>query len=135
MELAICAEDGPILLERFELEPASRPLNSMARLGDFLYFGAFYICRVGAPTTVWATLEDELALLAQRHTQPDPPPNQIEGGTGGAIWGVSRLPAHGLIVRAVAKTHRAIAAALPCFWRHAKQTLYGVEPVLPRKLY
>lgn len=124
MQLEICAEGVPILLEGFELEPEKRPLHSAARLGEFLYFGAFYACRVGVAESRWIDLVAELETTAQELTCPQT-----------AIWGVSRLPAHGLVVRTVAMGQQTITQGQISFWRKAKHALYGIDAVPPRKLY
>ena len=51
------------------------------------------------------------------------------------IWGLTRLPAHGLVVRALSQNSRDIARGLVEFWRVAKRALYGQEAVVPRKIY
>jgi urease accessory protein len=124
LDLDIIAAGLPVLSERALLEPAFRPLTSPARLGPYGYFGAFYICRAGVEPATWLCLEEELAALAECRTAYDQ-----------AIWGVSALAAHGLVVRAVATTARRITSTLPDFWRTAKRRLYQTEPILPRKVY
>ena len=55
--------------------------------------------------------------------------------SGKIVWGVSVLPAHGLVVRAVAVNGREIAPGMFQLWRDAKRQLYGREAVMPRKIY
>ncbi|MEX1018368.1 MAG: urease accessory protein UreD [Litorilinea sp.] len=129
VDLEIATAGVPILVEAYALEPDKRPLTSPARLGDYPYFTTFYICRVGVAPAVWTTLETELGALAQHHTRPD------HTGPDSVLWGVSRLAAHGLVIRALAKRHQPLAATLPKFWQHAKAALYGRAAILPRKLY
>jgi urease accessory protein len=124
VELEISACDQPILLEHFVLEPAQRPLSSLARLGSYHYVGAFYLCRAGVEPDKWLALEQELDVLARSLNQADM-----------GLWGVSTLPAHGLVVRVVAMHQRIIANALLRFWSKAKSFLYQMPAIAPRKLY
>jgi urease accessory protein len=123
-KLDIKAENRPIAIERAKLEPALRPLTSPVRLGDHVYFATFYICRVGLDPSRWEELESQLASKALDLTHPE-----------SVLWGVSRLPAHGLTVRALSRSSRAIVQNLPTFWKAAKMALYGESAEMPRKLY
>ena len=124
MSLKISVQGKPIALEHLKLEPASRPLSSLARLGPYRYFCSFYICKNGVDAKVWQDLEKLLCEVAQQLSSPD----EIS-------WGVSTLVAHGVVVRAVSKEGRAIATGLPAFWKAAKLALYEREATLPRKVY
>ncbi len=124
LHLDIAAAGQPIVLERLRLQPAVHPLTSMARMGAYRYFGAFYICRVGVPPAQWLALESELMALAQRLTQPN-----------SVLWGVSTMPAHGLTIRALSLTNRAINEGFLQFWQQAKVALYGRNAIPPRKVY
>lgn len=124
IETTLLAVGLPIASERFKLEPKHTPLISAARLGHFRYHTSFFICRVGLPALKWHQLEQTLAELAQRSTQPDE-----------IVWGVSTLVAHGLLVRAVSKRGYDIAPGLLAFWQEAKRALYAEEAVPPRKIY
>ena len=122
--LQIAAQGRSIAIENLRLEPHCRTLSSLARLGPYDHFGSFYICRMGLDTACWSRLEAELGELAQELSRP-----------GELLWGVSRLVAHGLVVRVVSRRGRDIPPGLLAFWRVAKQALYGEEPVPPRKIY
>ncbi len=124
MSLKIAAQGKLIAIEHFKLEPASRPLSSLTRLGPYRYFCSFYICKVGIHTRIWQSLERLLGEIAQQLSCPHD-----------VSWGVSTLVAHGLVVRAVSKEGRTIATGLPAFWKAAKLALYGREATLPRKIY
>ena len=113
----------PFAIEHSDLNPPLRPLNSPARFGSHRYLSSFYICRAGATDAIWSTLEKQLLDVAERLSSPV------------IIWGLTRLPAHGLVVRALSQNGRDIASGLVAFWRVAKQTLYGREAVVPRKIY
>jgi urease accessory protein len=113
-----------LALERIRLEPKLRPLTSPARLGPYRYFSTFYICRVGLEASRWRTLENELSEIALQLTRP-----------GESLWGVSTLPAHGLVVRVLCQRGREIAPGLLAFWKAAKLSLYGQVATPPRKIY
>jgi urease accessory protein len=117
------AEGIPIALEHSQLDPVARPLASPARMGPYRYFSSLYVCRVGTAESRWRALEKQLRELAGRLSSPV------------IIWGLGRLPAHGLVVRALSQNGRDIPGGLISFWRVAKQALYGQDAVIPRKIY
>jgi urease accessory protein len=117
------AEGVPIALDHSHLDPVARPLGSPARLGPYRYFSSFYVCHVGAGESTWRGLEKQLRELAGTLSSPV------------IIWGLGRLPAHGLVVRALSQNGRDISSGLVSFWRVAKQALYGQDAVIPRKIY
>lgn len=122
--LDLTARGLPLARERVELEPERRPLQSPVRLGPYLYFATFYVCRVGLPESRWLELEAELAEAARSLSK-----------RGALLWGVSALPAHGLVVRALGMKGRDITRGLLDFWRAAKSALYAEAAVPPRKVY
>jgi urease accessory protein len=124
LKLDVSAAGVPIAQERIKLEPGRRPLSSPARLGHYHYFATFYICRMGFDIAWWLKLESELQELARRLTRP----REI-------VWGVSTLPAHGLVVRALSVKGVAVAPGLFAFWHAARMRLYGQAAVPPRKVY
>lgn len=117
------AAGSPIAIERMDLDPLARPLCSSARLGPYRYFSSFYICRAGTDGNTWRVLETSLRAIAQQLSSPV------------IIWGLSTLPAHGIVVRALSLNGREIGSGLVAFWRVAKQMLYGRDAVIPRKIY
>lgn len=120
----ITALGKPLAIERMRIEPQHQAPSSSLRLGSFLYFCSFYICKVGLEATRWLHLEQQLQALAQEMSRP-----------AEISWGVSTLVAHGLLVRAVSRQGRDIATGLLAFWRAAKRLLYGQEAIPPRKIY
>jgi urease accessory protein len=134
LALELCAGGEMVALERMELEPAMRPLTSPLRWGLFRYMATLYICRVGVPASQWVELENELATLVQSHAD-----GQKIAPTAacpqGAVWGVSTLAAHGVVVRALGVNGRQLQAGLVSCWARAKERLYGRAAHLPRKLY
>jgi urease accessory protein len=124
IQLDLTVDGRPVALERLRLEPALRPLNTVARLGPYRYLTSFYICRPGLEGAAWLRLEATLLEVARELSRP-----------GDVVWGVSTLSAHGLIVRGLSQTHPAIATGLLAFWQPAKQALYGRAAVPPRKVY
>jgi len=113
----------PVAIERNDLDPIARPLQSSARMGPYRFFSTFYVCRAGASETALRALEKDLAAAAGQLSSPV------------IIWGLGRLPAHGLVVRALSRNGRDIAEGLVTFWRVAKHALYGEVAVIPRKIY
>lgn len=124
LSFEIWAGERPLALERMELEPARADPADPLRFGPYGYLASCHICQVGLEPGRWLALAERLALVAQELTAP-----------GAAVWGVSPLAAHGLVVRGLASTQRALADQLPAFWRIAKQELRGSPLSIPRKLY
>jgi urease accessory protein len=112
-----------IAVERVRLEPRNRELASLARLGAYRTWATFYICRVGLKATEWLEIESELREILQMLNRRED-----------ALWGISTLAAHGLMVRCVAKRGRDVLPGLQEVWRAAKWRLYGREALLPRKV-
>lgn len=121
--LHLSAQGKPLAIERFTLEPRCRRLSSLARLGSYLYFCSFYVCRVGLEAACWSRLERELSVLAQQLTRP-----------AETSWAVSTLVADGLVIRALSRQGREIATGLMVFWRAAKLALYQRQAIAPRKV-
>lgn len=113
-----------VALERFTLEPSAASPASAARLAGADYFGSFFVCRAGIERARWSALEADIDALAA----------QIEAH-GDARVGCSTLPAHGVVVRALAPSRRAIAAAFDRVWRVAKRELYDEDVDPPRKAH
>ena len=124
LHTTIHAGETPLAIERACLQPGVPPLDAPLRLGRYACFATFYACKVGEPAQAWAELEQQLGAVALQHTCP-----------GETIWGVSTLPAHGVVVRGLGCTQRTLAAGLPLFWSAARRVLVGEDGVLPRKLY
>ena len=120
----IAADGTPVALERIDLEPARRPLDSPLRLGPYRYLSSFYVCRAGVEPRRWLELEATLSELARRLSS-----------AGRVLWGVSALRAHGLLVRALGVKGWDIQTGLPDFWQAAKSYLYGRAATPPRKVY
>lgn len=124
LESEICAQGVPLAMERFQLEPARRRLDSLARLACHRYLTTFFICKAGHPVEPWRTLEQELAGIASRLTRP----HEVR-------WGVSALARHGIVIRGMSRGARSAWPGLDEFWRAAKRRLLGEEAVWPRKIY
>lgn len=124
LESTIVAKHKPIAIERFQLEPRTRSLAAVARLGLYCFFSTFYICRVGVDASRWSLLERQLSELALEMTRIDE-----------VLWGVSMLVSDGLVVRCLSREGRHNAPGLLTFWQVAKRELYGQDAVLPRKVY
>lgn len=115
--------DALIFQERICLEPALRPLSEPARLGPYRYFCSFVVAKVGEDARTWLDLESRL------HEQTR------EWSLGDASWGVSTLPAHGLILRGLGVNARDLLPGLQAYWQTAKRALYGIDAIVPRKVY
>ena len=123
-QLEIVACGLPIATENSRIEPARKPPHSPVRLDRFTHLTNFYICRQGVAPREWLHYEETLNGLAAGMMRP-----------GEAIWGATALASDGLVVRGLSNSGRNIPAALLCFWRAAKQLLYGQDPVVPRKIH
>ena len=123
LKMDIAALGRPIAAERVRLEPQSRAMDSLARLGPYRTWATFYICREGLDAKTWLALERELREVAEKTTRP-----------GDALWGFSTLVSHGLAVRCVARHGRDALPGLHMLWRAAKLRLYNREAVPPRKV-
>jgi len=123
MKTDIFVLGSPIAIERVRVEPRLYAIASPARLGKYRYWASFYICRVGPEPSAWLALEERLRDVA-RELSP----------AADALWGISTLPAHGIICRCLSVCGRDALAGLHKLWRAAKFTLYGTEPIPPRKV-
>lgn len=123
MKTSISAFDNPIAIERVRVAPKTYPVSSPARLGKHRYWATFYICRVGLETGKWRALEHQLREAAHESSL-----------TADMLWGISTLPAHGIVCRCLAVCGRDVLACLNKLWRAAKLSLYGTEAIPPRKV-
>jgi urease accessory protein len=121
-ETAIHAYDGPVASERYSLSPSLHDITSPARMGPFQYSATMYVCRADASSR-WLKLERELSERARDLSGPE------------ARWGVSSLIRHGLVVRGLARHAHQISQALAVLWQLAKQSVWGRDALLPRKIY
>jgi urease accessory protein len=112
-----------VAAERSRLEPQKRGLAAVGRLGAYRTWASFYVCRVGVEAAEWLETEKELRGILG-----------LLGRRGDALWGVSTLPGHGLIVRCAAKRGRDVLPGLHAVWSAAKWRLYGRAAVVPRKV-
>jgi urease accessory protein len=123
MKTDIAALGQPIASERVRIEPRKRSTQSFGRLGPYRTWATFCIVQVGRSAAEWLALEHELrerALPLTKH--------------GETLWGISALPAHGLMVRCVAVNGRHVLPGLQTLCQTAKQRLYGRDAVPPRKV-
>jgi urease accessory protein len=119
----VVAEGRLVGAERMRLEPKKRRLASIGRLGGYRTWSTFYICRVGIGAAEWMEIESELrGVLSSLNRCED------------ALWGISSLVAHGLVVRCAAKRGRDVLPGLQEVWRAAKWRLYRRTAIAPRKV-
>jgi urease accessory protein len=123
MKTDLLALGRPIAAERVRLEPQSRNISDLARLGPYRYWVTFYVCRVGLNAQTWLAAEQRLREVAANLTR-----------SGEMLFGVSALVAHGLVIRCLARRGRGVLDALHPLWNEAKLFLYDREAVLPRKV-
>jgi urease accessory protein UreH len=119
----VLALGRPILCDHVRLQPKKYALESLARLGRHRYWATFYLCRVGLEPGFWLDAEQRLRGIALGLN-----------GHGEALWSISTLVAHGLVVRCVARKGHSILAGLREIWRAAKLLMYDREPIPPRKV-
>ena len=112
-----------VAAERARLEPAKRDVASVARMGAHRTWATFYACRVGLAPAAWLALENALRDVIAEF-----------GGGDEALWGISTLVAHGLVIRCVAGSGRQVLPRLQAIWSVAKKKLYGRAAVIPRKV-
>jgi urease accessory protein len=120
----VWAMQKPILAERVLLEPANRRVISSARLAHYRTWASFYICKLGLNAAAWIAAEEKLRVLLRGL-----------GERQSALWSVSTLPAHGLVVRCVAVRGRDVMTGLHAVWHAAKMHLHGRPAVPPRKVH
>jgi urease accessory protein len=123
LTMKVLALKRPILCDHVRLQPKKYALESLARLGHHRYWATFYLCRVGLEPGFWLDAEQRLRGIARELNSP-----------GEALWGISTLVAHGLVVRCVARAGHSILAGLREIWRAAKLLMYDREPIPPRKV-
>lgn len=123
MKTDIAALGQPIASERIRIEPLKRSTHCFGRLGPYRTWATFCIAQVGRGAAEWLALEQELREQAIPLTQH-----------GETLWGISTLPAHGLMVRCVAVNGRHVLPGLQALWQIAKHRLYGHDAVPPRKV-
>lgn len=120
----IRAQDRPLILESFLLEPAARPLTVTARMRNYSYLASVYACQEGRSPAFWRELEDRLNDAAKQKCRPRE-----------ALWGASTLAADGVVVRGLCASNRFVSPALIEFWRLMRLAVTGENAVLPRKIY
>jgi urease accessory protein len=121
LELVVAGE--PVATERWTLAPLRQPLDSVARLGPFLHFASCYVCHAGEPESYWRNFESELQKVAHRESN------------AAILWGVSRLKAHGAVIRGASRSGRLLHDAWVEVWKAAKWLLCGRVAALPRKIH
>ena len=122
-DLKITAEGRPILIEKWALNPADMPIESLVHMGHWAHNATFVVCHCGAPTEEIAELESALSVVAQEHSDSE------------TIWGVSRLVRDGVLVRGMSTVGRKLPHLLEKFHDCARQMLLAKPLVRPRKIY
>jgi urease accessory protein len=116
-----------VAAERARVEPRRFSPAHPARMGAHRYVATFFICREGLDVSFWLAAEQKLRAVAASF--------DLDGNNGSdAVWGVSTLVAHGLVVRGLAPHGFGMMAGLRALWSAAKEMLYGRQPIWPRKV-
>jgi urease accessory protein len=123
MKTDIVALGQPIACERVRIEPRKRPVKSFGRLRSYKTWATFCIARAGLTAAESLALEQDLREQAIPLTKH-----------GETLWGISTLPAHGLMLRCAAVHGRHVLPGLQALWQAAKRRLYGCDAVPPRKV-
>ena len=116
----ITAAGVPILTDRLLIEPAQQSIRSAACFGDSNYLVSFVAVRVGCTPAQVSTLEERLLSVI---------------GEADGHWGITTLPAHGVLVRGAASRAANIPATLYSLWAEAKHELCERPAIAPRKTY
>lgn len=116
-----------VAAEHARVEPRRFSPVHAARMGAHRYVATFFICREGFDARFWLAAEQKVREVAAAF-------DLNGGGDSGAVWGVSTLVAHGLVVRGLSPHGFGIMAGLRAFWSAAKETLYSRQPIWPRKV-
>ena len=119
----LVAKGRLVAAECSRLEPRKRGLAAIGRLEAYRTWASFYVCRVGVEAAEWLEMEKELREILG-----------VLGRREDALWGVSTLAAHGLVVRCAAKRGRDVLPGFHAVWSAAKWRLYGRAAVMPRKV-
>jgi urease accessory protein len=112
----------PILTDRLLIEPKRWPVRAAARFGEANYLVTFVAMRAGMSAKEVSALEERLLAV-------------ISSAETGSFWGVSSLPAHGVLVRGMVSESVRIPATLHALWSAAKQQICDRAAVAPRKTY
>ena len=123
MKTDIVGLGSAIAIERVRVEPKLYPIASPSRLGKYRYWATFYICRASVEPSEWLVLEQDLREVAREFSP-----------AADALWGISALPAHGIVCRCLTVCGRDAFAGLNKLWRAAKLSLYGTQAIPPRKV-
>lgn len=116
----------PILNDRLLLEPRRWLLQTPSTLASCRYLVTLIAMRAGSAAAELRALEETLQeVLNAAMTVPE----------SNAFWGVTTLPAHGVMVRGLATSPIAIPGFISRLWSAAKQQLCGREAEAPRKTY
>jgi urease accessory protein len=117
----------PVLTDRMLLEPARWPMQSPARFGAYRYLVTFAAVRAGLSAPELGLLGDCLQEVVSGLEFCAPDAN--------SSWGVTSLPAHGVLVRGMIASPVRIPGMLQTLWSAAKFQLCRRVAVAPRKTY
>jgi urease accessory protein UreH len=110
------------------LEPGRWQMTTPARFGRYLYLGTFVAVRAGSSAAEVRALEECLEAVAYG-------PQFQSVDEAEELWGVTTLPAHGVLVRGMTTAALAIPGRLFALWSAARRHVCGRAAVTPRKTY
>ena len=123
----IVVSGRPVLNDRLLLEPQAWPMHTAARFGAYRYLVTMVAMRAGATADEVKLLEECVETVVYGEDFVDKEEK--------ATWGVTRLPAHGVMVRGLVASAAGIPEKLRRIWSAARLQLLGMEAVMPRKTY
>jgi urease accessory protein len=122
-----------VFRDRLLLEPANSPMRSPARFADCSYLVTFLAMRAGLTVPELRALEQSLETVVYDADFQGETPS--EGQPRASHWGVTTLPAHGVLVRGMVDSAVRVPAMLQTLWSQAKYHLCGRVAIAPRKTY
>ncbi len=123
----ITALGRPVLNDRLLVEPQRCSPFKPSRFGSYTYLVTFVALRIGSTSFEIASLEENLAPIIFDQDR--------EGEKQDSMWGVSTLPAYGVLVRGLLSSPVKIPCLLHSLWSVAKRQLCAGVAVAPRKTY
>jgi urease accessory protein len=129
----INVQGRPVYCDRLLLEPSSSQMQSPARFGSCSYLVTFVAMRAGCTAAELRALEQSLEAVVYDASFQGEPPHDNQPRT--SHWGVTALPAHGVLVRGMTDSAVRIPAMLQTLWSQAKRHLCDRVAIAPRKTY
>jgi urease accessory protein len=123
----IKVQGTPVLNDRLLLEPQRWPPCSHPIFWTSRYLATFLALRAGSNAAELRELKEGLEAVVLA--------TECDNKGRKAFWGVTTLPAHGVLVRGMTDSSLGIPGMLCKFWSAAKRLLCKREAIAPRKTY